>query len=766
MSRKFSRRTFLKLSGAAAATVAAVPALPKMMSWVEGAGLEGSAEFTRSYCEMCTSRCPIQAKVVDGKTVLINGNPEWAATGGRVCARGGSGFSQLYDPQRIQKPMIRAGERGEGKWREVSWEEAYSYIAEKMANIKGQYGPEAMAFANRGGPHMAYMVTLARAYGTPNTFTHEATCPLARTVALEATFGTGALGIDYGNVKYLLSLGRNHFEGIHVAQARGVMSAMSKGAKLVSVDPRYSVTSMKAHEWYPIKPGTDLALMLAINHVLIRDKLYDEDFVNRYTEGFDALKASVAEYTPAWAEQETGIRASDIERIAKDMAAAKPKAVVDWGWRTQFTTEEFDLRRAIVITNMLLGNLEVPGGTFFVKSPGFINGLVGKEVVPDMKGWKIPAFPPSGKPRLDGAGVKGSPNFMVPPADGVVQMVPEAILTEQPYPIKGWFVLRYNPVTTIPNTQRVMDAIKKLDLLVVCDIYMTDTAWLADVVLPESTYLERDEGFNASHGAVPGFTLRQQIVKPVYDTKPHWEIFKELGEKMGLGSYFPYRSIEEIRLSQMSGRGELVKEAQEKGFLSFGFKPLFLRDKNSVASFVSKVPDALSLVNEQGIIDKPLLSLKTGSKKIELLSGQAQELFGRGVPVYRPVKLAEEGQLFFIQGKTAVHTNGHTHNVPWLFNLFPAARLWVHPATAAKLGLKDGDKVEYESSNGKYQAKVLVTAGVRPDTAFAYFGFGRTSPGLKRAYRQGVNSNVVTPMAVAPVCGTTLQTVGITLRKV
>ena len=766
MNKKFTRRTFLKWSGAAAATIAAVPALPKMISWAEGASLEGSADFVRSYCEMCTSRCPIQAKVVDGKTVLINGNPDWSATGGTVCARGGSGFSQLYDPQRIQKPMIRAGERGEGKWREVSWDEAYAFIAEKMGAIKTKYGPEAMAFANRGGTHMAYMVTLARAFGTPNTFTHEATCPQARTVALNATFGTPALGIDYGNVKYLLSLGRNHFEGIHVAQARGVMNALSKGGKLVSVDPRYSITSMKAHEWYPIKPGTDLALMLAINHVLIRDRLYDEDFVARYTDGFEVLKGSITEYTPAWAEKQTGIKSTDIERIAKELAGAKPRAVVDWGWRTQTTPEEFELRRAIVITNMLLGNLEVPGGTFFVKSPAFINGLVGKEVVQDMKGWKTPPFPAPGKPRLDGAGVKGQPNFMVPPADGVVQTIPEAILTEQPYPVKGWFVLRYNPVATIPHTQRVMDAIKKLDLLVVCDIYMTDTAWMADVVLPESTYLERDEGFNASHGAAPGFTLRQQVVKPVYDTKPHWEIFKSLAEKMGLGSYFPYHSIDEIRLAQMGGRADLVKETKDKGFLSFGFKPVFLRDKNSVAAFAAKVPEAASLVNEQGIIDKPLLNLKTASKKIELLSSQAQALFGRGVPVYRPVKLAEENQLFFVQGKTALHTNGHTHNVPWLFDLFPAARLWIHPETAAKIGLKDGDKVEYESSTGKYQAKVLITAGVRPDTTFAYFGFGRTSPGLKRAYQQGANSNMVLPMAVAPVCGTTLQTTGITIRKV
>ncbi|MDR3593141.1 MAG: thiosulfate reductase PhsA [Negativicutes bacterium] len=767
MGKKLSRRTFLKLSGATAATVMISGCgASKMTSVVTDAASEENVAYVRSYCEMCTSRCPIQAKVVNGKAVLVSGNPDWAATGGTVCARGGASVSQLYDEQRVTKPLIRAGERGEGKWREVGWDEAYSYIAEKMAAIKVQHGPEAMAFACRGGPHKAYMDTLARAYGSPNTFTHESTCPIARTVAQEATFGTPALAIDYGNVKYLLSLGRSYFEGINVAQARGVMNAIAKGGKLVSVDPRFSVTAAKAHEWYPVKPGTDLALVLAITHVLIRDNLYDKEFVDKYTEGFDAVKEAVAPATPVWAEGETGIKAADIEKIAKEMAAAKPRAVIDWGWRTTFSPEEFELRRATIIATMLLGSFEVPGGIFMVKSAPVINSLVGREVIPGIAGLKTPPFPKPGKARVDGAQVKGDPNFMVPASDGVVHIVPEAVLTEKPYPIKGWFVFRYNPVISQSNTTRVIEALKKLDLLVVSDINMSDTAWYADVILPESSFLERDEGFNNASGAAPVYTLRQQVVKPVADTRPHWQIFKELGEKMGLGAYFPYKDIEEIRFAQMGGREDLLKTAKEKGFVNFGLKPLLLRDKASVADFVKMFPEAQSAVNEQGIIDKPFTSLKTHSKKIELLSHEAQELFGRGVPVYRPVKLADGGQLYFIQGKAAIHTNAHTHNVPWLYSLMPANRLWVNPDTAARLGLTDGASVEVTSAWGKQPAKVLVSKGIRPDTAFTYFGFGRLSPGLKRAYKQGTNANMMTPTEFAPVCATVVHTAGIEIRKV
>jgi thiosulfate reductase/polysulfide reductase chain A len=715
---------------------------------------------------MCTSRCPIQAKVENGKVTFISGNPDWTATGGTVCARGGAAFSQMYDPQRVQKPLIRVGERGEGKWKEASWEEAYAYITEKMSEIKVNYGPEAMAFACRGGPHKAYMDTLAKAYGSPNTFTHESTCPISRTVAQEATFGTNAVAIDYSNVKYLLSLGRNYFEGINVAQVRGVMSAVSKGYKLVSVDPRFSITSAKAQEWYPIKPGTDLALVLAITHVLIRDNLYDKEFVDKYTEGFDAIKDSVVAATPAWAEGETGIRATDIEHIAKELAAAKPRAVIDWGWRTTFSAQEFELRRAIIIATSLLGSFEVPGGMFLVKTAPFVNGLVGHDVVPNIMAPKTPPFPKPSKPRVDGAQVKGQPNFMVPAGDGIVQVIPEAILTEQPYPIKGWFVLRYNPVISQSNTNRVVESLQKLDLLVVSDLYLTDTAWFADVVLPESSFLEREEGFNNASGAAPVYTLRQQVVEPVCDSKPHWQMCKDIGERLGLGAYFPWENMDEMRTLQMGGRQELVVTAKEKGFINFGLKPLFLRDKQSVAEFIKKYPQAQSRVNDQGIIEGPLLNLKTHSKKIELLSHEAQELFGRGVPIYHPTKLKEDNQLYFIQGKAAIHTNAHTHNVPWLHELMPLNRVWLNPSTAAQFSIAAGDKIEITSAFGKQPATVLISKGVRSDTVFTYFGFGRLSPGLKRAYKKGTNSNMMLSTEMGPVCGTSIHTVGIEIRKI
>jgi thiosulfate reductase/polysulfide reductase chain A len=766
VAKKISRRTFLQLSGATAAAFTTMCYLPEMTLWATDKTFAGSEEFVRTYCEMCTTRCPVQAKVIKGKTVMVTGNPDWRATGGTVCARGAAAVSMLYDKQLLQKPLLRAGERGAGQWKEVSWDEAYEFVVKKMTDIKVMYGPEAVAFACRDGPYRDLFFNLAHAYGSPNTFTHNAVCPLARNMAQALTFGTGAMGIDYANSKYIISLGRSYFEAINVAHARGVMTMIQNGGKLVYLDPRFSITSAKAHEWLPIKPGTDLAFVLALINVLIKENLYDREFVEKYTFGFDAVKESVKEYTPEWAAKETDIKAEDIVRIAREMANAKPRAVVDWGWNTTITPAELDLRRASMIATMLLGSFEVPGGYYLNKGAGMINSLAGKSVVPALRPDNFPPYPNMAA-RLDGAGIKGNPYGLVPPSSGIVHMIPEAILTGKPYQVKGWYVHRHNPVISHPNSNRVIESIKKLDLLVVSDIYLTDTAMWADVILPECTFLERDEGFMPSAGLTLNYTLRQKVIEPLHDTKPHWQIFKDLGERMGLGDYFPYEDVDDMRRKQVGGSLELVRKGKEQGFISFDMKPFYLRDKASVADFVKRFPDAAQAVNEEGIIDRPILNMHTPSKKIELVSNVIEDSFaGRGVPSYKRTALKEENQLYFVQGKTAIHTNAHTHNVPHLYELMPKNRLWINPVTAKRLNLKDNDRVEVTSKDGKEFANILISEGVRPDSAFCYFGFGRISPGLKRAYKQGTNSNMLIPTIFADMCGVAVFTAGIDIKKV
>lgn len=700
-----------------------------------------------SSCEMCRNQCPIAVKVKDGKVIKIDGNPNDTAFGGVICARGNAGPSLLYDPQRIKKPMIRTGERGDGKFKEVSWDEAYTYIADKLYNVRDQFGGEAIALASRKGPHDWFFRTIGKAMGTPNLFSHEASCPMARSTALEGTFGGESIAADYGNTKYLISVGRNWFEGIQVAQTRAVSKALSNGAKLVVLDPRFSISASKG-EWVPIKGATEIAFLMAMANIMIAENLYDKDFISQYTEGFDKWAEAVKDKTPAWAEQETGISKDKIIRITREFAAAKPNAIIDFGWRTGYTPTDYQLRRAILIVNMMIGNFEVPGGYYNNKGPGVLKKF------PDQAGYAKglggiaqPGFPTPTKVRIDGTGVKGTPGQLIPAYDGAVGQIIESILTEQPYSIKAWLVHRFNPYITLPGGPRIIEAFKKLDLLVTCDVYMTDTAYYSDVVLPECSYLERSEPIYDMSGLTPKYVIRQAAVPLVYpDTKPYWQIYKELGEKMGFGDYFQYNDIEEYMTKQLDGAGLTLAQMQEKGvWTPSGMKPFYIRGNDPKASI------DLVLGNE--------------SKKIEIFSKEIEEAVQEGLPVYVRYPQPEEGQFRFVQGKAAVHTNAGTANVAVLNELMPYNTLWMNTVSCQKLGLKDGDEIVISAGEVEQKGKLKMTEGIRPDTVFTYHGFGRISPELKRAYGKGFNGNYLIPGVIGVSGNTVTSSTFVTVRK-
>jgi len=296
-----------------------------------------------------------------------------------------------------------------------------------------------------------------------------------------------------------------------------------------------------------------------------------------------------------------------------------------------------------------------------------------------------------------------------------------------------------------------------MDLVVVVDIQVSDTAWFADIVLPDTTYLERDEEFTASGSKNPSYGVgRQKVVEPIGDSRPPWRIAKELGEKMGLGAFFPYKDIEDYRLQQVGDNVDLLAKLKVTGSSSFGV-PLMLQEKKSVAEFVKKFPSAALHVNEEGTIDFP--------KKIQLFSKKLQEVSQKGGLSYEPYKYKEADELYFINGKSAVRTNGHNGNNAWLNNLLDDAAVWIHPKTAERLGIKNGDKIEVSNQYSTQKGKALVTKGVREDTVFAYFGFGHISKELKRAYGKGVNSNSLYSPLVSPNSGMNLHVVGVKVKK-
>lgn len=696
--------------------------------------------------------------MINNKTVFIQGNPNAPQQGTRVCARGGSGVSLVNDPHRIVKPMKRTGPRGSGDWQVISWEQAYKEIAEKMTAIKTQYGPQGVVFSSKSGSLSGHLFHLATAFGSPNTFTHASTCPAGKAIAAKVMMG-GDLAMDIANTRYMVSFGHNLYEGIEVADTHELMTAQEKGAKMVSFDPRLSVFSSKADEWHALKPGGDLPVLMAMCHVMINENLYDADFVARYTTGFEQLAEAVQETTPEWAQQLADVPADVIVRVTREMAACAPHAIVSPGHRATFSQEEIDMRRMIFTLNVLLGNIEREGGLYQKKAAATYNKLAGEKVAPVLAKPDVKLPKPTAQ-RIDLV----APQFKyIAAGGGVVQSIIDAVLNQTPYPVKGWIMSRHNPFQTVTCRPDLVKTVEQLDLVVSCDVYLSESAAYADYLLPECTYLERDEEVSDMSGLNPAYALRQQVVEPIGDARPSWQIWKELAVQLGLGQFYPWQDMQTRQLYQLNGDHALSAELRQKGYREWGI-PLLLREPEAVRQFVERYPGAVA-VDSDGTYGEQL-RFKSPSGKIELYSEELETLLpGYGIPRARNFALKGDSELYFIQGKVAVHTNGATQYVPLLSELMWDNAVWIHPQTAREKGIKSGDDIWLENATGKEKGKALVTAGIRPDTLFVYMGFGAKAGAKTAATTHGIHCGNLLPHVTSPVSGTVVHTAGVTLRR-
>src|SRR5512136_1000746 len=297
---RISRRNFLKLSAAATGAFAVGQFIPPPVAQAarQADMLDGNGSgYISTMCEMCVWRCGVRAKVVEGRVVKLEGNPEHPHSKGRLCARGQSGLMNTYDADRVVTPLIRVGKRGEGKFRQASWDEALETVAENMLAIKNKYGPEAMVFSSTHNLSQPLFENLLYGFGSPNYGTQRSLCFNAMVVAHLMTYGLEEPGRDYANVKYIIYTGRNMVEAISTSETNGLMKSIARGAHVVVLDPRFTKTASKATEWLPIKPGTDLAFHLALLNVIVTNKLYDAEFVAKNTIGVEELAHSIGQYT-------------------------------------------------------------------------------------------------------------------------------------------------------------------------------------------------------------------------------------------------------------------------------------------------------------------------------------------------------------------------------------------------------------------------------------------------------------------------------------
>jgi thiosulfate reductase/polysulfide reductase chain A len=504
--------------------------------------------------------------------------------------------------------------------------------------------------------------------------------------------------------------GRNFFESLQLKPIQALMEARDKGAKITYIDIRSTVTASHADRFWMIRPGTDLALNYALIHVILKENLYDEEFVNKWFSGLKEYRAFVESHTPEWAEEETGIPAEEIVALARDISKDKPRVIFNYGYRGANHDNEICFRRSLIILNGLMGSIETKGGLYFKKGPKDA-GYNAFKPLTEQKG-----LPKVDIQRFDGVGASKLP--VCDPAHGVGSMLPFAILEEDPYPIKAAISNRWDPLLSIPDYNLNKRAFDKLDLIVTIDINFSEVAWYSDVILPESIYLERADSLMMANSLKPTIFMRKQCVPPRYDTKPQWEIIKSLAERMGAGQWFPYESIEDIWNFQLQDMGIKLEDFDAKGFVTLSDKAIFWDRKND-------------------------LRLKTVSGKFELISPLLENNGFSSCPSYEAVPAPPEGAFRLTVGRCAVHTHVSTQNNPYLNELVPENVLWINTEEAAKLGISNGQYVEVSSDQGFGKIKAFVTDFIHPEAVFMLHGFGRQVPATTRCYNKGASDTAL-----------------------
>lgn len=657
-----------------------------------------------SMCGMCAVRCPIRVEVEDGRVTWIQGNENDKAMGSSLCAKGAAGVSFEYDDERPQYPLIRTGPRGGGKWRRASWEEALDYIADGLNKVIDSYGSRGIVLSDRGGPFSDLSQSFLKALGSPNYFNHDVTCGRNAHHATKSVFGVGRTGVVYDikNTKHIVLYGRNIIESLQVKEAKAFIEAMGKGAKITYIDPRATLTAAKATRYWQIKPNTEYALNLAIINEIISRQLYDSEFVNRWMTGFDELRSAVSDKSAEWQEPFTGIPAGQIKDFVREIASDAPHVIFHAGWMSARHKQSFYSSRTSHIINALLGAIEVDGGVILSKRPEDagktgLNKLTSR--IPDVQ-----------EKRVDGCGWK-YPHFDKGP--GALQLLVPAIESGDPYQVGAYIAYRHDPFSSMPDPDVMAESLNKLKLLVSIDVNYSEFAWFSDVILPESTYLERANILADKSGLKPSIHMRDQALAPRFDSRPAWWIFKELAARLGKSEYFDFNNIEEIWNYQLEGTGVSVRQLREKGVLPLVEKPIMFDRKDG-------------------------LKFKTPSGKIECISQIHTNAGLDSIPDFIPPADLEEDEFRLLFGRTAVHNHAHTMNNPLLHELLPDNPVWIHPDRAEKLGVKDGDEVEISNQGYTVQSKIKVIQWMHPDVLFVIHGFGRTIPLQTRAFNKGI----------------------------
>lgn len=722
------RRTFIRLSSTGAIGAATVSGLATDWFGAYGSrakdpGTEGD-RVVPSFCELCFWKCGILVHVRNGRVTKIKGNPKDPLSNGRLCPRGAGGAGTLYDPDRLKKPMIRRSVRGADEFEEVPWEAALDVVAENFERIKARWGAGALALFSHGYGG-SWMKHLFRAYGSPNIAAPSyAQCRGPRDVGFDLTFGWGVgspENTDIAHTRCLVLVGSHLGENMHNTQVQEFSQAIRNGAAIIVVDPRFSVAAGKSHEWLPIKPGTDLALLLAWMNVLVEEDLYDRDYVEKYTYGFEQLEAHLRPYTPEWAYTRTGLDPEQIRRTARMMGGARPAVLVHPGRRVTWYGNDTQRSRAIAILNALLGSWGRRGG-FFIPAA--------LEIPP----YDYPDYSEKGAAPADREEPSQYPFADEVLAQGICRAsIPTGVDDSR---IKGWMVYGSNLPLALPDPPAVFRAVQELEFLVTVDILPSEIVGWSDVVLPESTYLERCDELLAPPWRIPYVALRQEVVPPMYDTRPGWWIARELGKRIGLSAFFPWADSMEYAKVRLEKAGLDCHTLQQEGVILGTRRPIYF---------------------EEGAV--PVFPTPSG--KIELYSRRLAAHGFDPIPTWHDEDLEDPppGYYRLLFGRSPVHSFGRTTNNRLLGQVMAENAIWVNRQVAKQWGLAEGDRVYLQNQDGvrsSFSAPVKITQRIHPDAVYLVHGFGRKAQGLSFAFGRGIDdAELITRYQTDPIMGGT-----------
>lgn len=767
---KLKRREFLKLAGVTTALIAVSKSglEPLFLRERDKQALLQELATPQRLQEMyfvdriCGAGCVLKGYVdSSGELVKVYGDPRDWVSQGAPCVKGKTVLKMLYDPDRLKKPLKRTNpDRGfelnedgtirgmkDPKWVEISWDEALDAIADKMAEAIKTWGPQSIVFVGHG-----HGSALAKLIGTPNVVKHHSTCHSTWDVTIVPMYG-GLPDADMEHSKLIISFGFDQSGGKSKNPFAWLLArAKMNGAKIIVFDPRLSGTANKATEWIPIKPGTDVAVALAMANVIISEGLYDEDFLVKYTNApilvdassykyvrddngnllvydesvgsivpldsaqkpslewsgeyngvkvatsFYLVKQRIMQYTPEFAEKVSGVSAAKIREIAREFATVKPASIPHWkrsGGCGPGRAQGVETYKVVGLLMALTGNIEVPGGWIYNRNAKFIAGAISK--TPKKKFSDLYPIPDEYK----GKTVDEREKFPLwGKKEGAYQTIWYNILHDQPYPVKVLVIWGQGFQSTM-DSELVVEAIKHVaedndGIVVNVNIYPDEMATLADIVLPEKFFLEG----GPSIGFSKAFDITYRInwvdgIDPVYpDVRSESWITKQLAYKIG----------ERLGIS----REILEKEYFSEYFLLSSEEKL----KKMIDAYNKKLGTNITLedLKREKVISIPwspkdLTNLKTPSGRIEILCSELAEHGYDPLPTWKDHFTYKEplspGELVVVSSVFAENRHSKTVNNEWLRYFLSkkhADMVWIHPSVAAKIGAKEGDYVIIEYS--------------------------------------------------------------------